>query len=87
MVEDHVSFIDLSFFKQVVILTMTKSQVKGSGHRPSVLKTNSEASKNPEQFALFMEATATYVGTTFQEAADLDTLLTNPIKDKTFRRC
>ena len=46
-----------------------------------VLKTKSEASQNPEQFALFLEAVATHVGTTFQEAADLDPTITDPFKD------
>jgi len=46
-----------------------------------VLKTKSEASQNPEQFALFLEAVATHVGTTFQEAADLNPILTDPFKD------
>jgi len=46
-----------------------------------VLKTKSEASQNPEQIALFLEAVATHVGTTFQEAADLDPILTDPFKD------
>ena len=60
---------------------MKKSHNKGSGHSLPVLKTKSEASQNPEQFALFMEAITTYVGTSFQEAVDLDPLLTDPFKD------
>jgi len=46
-----------------------------------VLKPKSEASQNLEQFAFFLEAVATDVGTTFQEAADLDPILTDPFKD------
>ena len=60
---------------------MKKSHDKGSGYRLPVLKTKSEASQNPEQVALFMEAITIHVGTTFQEAADLDPLLTDPFKD------
>ena len=60
---------------------MKKSHNKGSGHSLPVLKTKSEASQNPEQFALFMEAITTYVGTSFQEAADLDPLLSDPFND------
>jgi len=60
---------------------MKKRHDNGSDYRLPVLKTKSEASQNPEQFALFLEAVATHVGTTFQEAADFDPILTDPFKD------
>jgi len=60
---------------------MKKRHDNGSDYRLPVLKTKSEASQNPEQIALFLEAVATHVGTTFQEAADLDPDLTDSFKD------
>jgi len=60
---------------------MKKRHDNGSDYRLSVLKSKSEAAQNPEQFALFLEAVATHVGTTFQEAADLNPILTDPFKD------
>ena len=60
---------------------MKERHDNGSDYRLPVLKTKSEASQNPEQFTLFLEAVATHVGTTFQEAADLDPILTDPFKD------
>ena len=49
---------------------MKKRHDNGNDYRLPVLKTKSEASQNPEQFALFLEEVATHVATTFQEATD-----------------